>query len=344
MNASTSAMLLPLGALIVGFVVLAWSADRFVFGAAATARNLGVSPLIVGLTIVGFGTSAPELLISTFAAIQGTPGLAIGNAVGSNIANVGLVLGIGALLAPLIVRSRILKREFPVMFATLVLAYVLCLDGQLSRVDGIALLIGLAILILWTVRLGMQQRSRQQTAKWRPDVGKDAITREFESELEQAPVALKAAVLWLIAGLTLLLVSSKMLVWGATEIALYYGISDLIIGLTIVAIGTSLPEIATVVVSSMKDEDDIALGNVIGSNMFNILGVVGIAGMVHPAAIEIDLLTRDFPVMLGISLVMLIMALRLGDSPRISRPRGAMLIFAYFAYLGWLSLQMGLAA
>lgn len=319
-------MLLFAAALIGGFVLLAWSADRFVFGAATLARNLGVSPLIVGMVIVGFGTSAPELLVSAVAAWQGNPQLAIGNAVGSNIANVGLVLGITALFSPLTVRSQILKREFPVMFATMVLALVLMLDGELGRLDGIVLIAALVLLIVWTVRIGINQRAGHRAAAL------DPLSREYEKELKER-VAAPVAAGWLVVGLAILLASSKLLVWGATGIAQHFGISDLVIGLSIVAVGTSLPEVATTIASVLKGEDDIAIGNILGSNMFNMLGVIGIAGLLHPAAFGGELLSRDFPVMFLMAITMLAMVYRRRGSAQIRRYEGGLLLAGYAGYI-----------
>ena len=326
-------MVLPILALIGGFVLIAWSADRFVHGAADTARHLGVSPLIIGLTVVGFGTSAPELLISAMAAWQGNPQLAIGNALGSNIANVGLVLGATALLHPLIIRSAILRREYPVMLATLFLAWGLMADGHLARIDALILAGGLVLVLGWIVYVGRSQRTAQIHG-----AAQDALGAEFEKELVGAG-PMSRALMWLAVGLAGLLVSSKTLVWGATTLAVHFGIGDLIIGLTIVAIGTSLPEVATSIASTLKGEYDIAVGNVIGSNMFNTLGVIGIAGLLQPTAVEPELLSRDFPVMVGITLVMLTAAVR-RRPPRISRPAGRVLLAGYVGYLAWLGYSL----
>ena len=327
-------MVLPILALIGGFILIAWSADRFVHGAADTARQLGVSPLVIGLTVVGFGTSAPELLISAMAAWQGNPQLAIGNALGSNIANIGLVLGGTALLYPLTIRSAILRREYPVMLATLFLAWGLMADGALARMDALILVSGMGVLLGWTVYLGHSQR----TAKMR-GAAQDVLSTEYEEELVGAG-SLSRALMWLAVGLTGLLVSSKTLVWGATTLAMHFGISDLIIGLTIVAIGTSLPEAATTIASALKGEYDIAVGNVIGSNMFNTLGVIGVAGLLHPTAVEPELLIRDFPVAIGLTLAMLTATLRRRRPPRISRLEGSALLAGYIGYLAWLGYSL----
>ena len=312
-------MLLSILAVISGFAVLIWGADRFVYGAAATARNLGVSPLVIGLTIVGIGTSAPEILVSAIAAYNGNPAIAVGNALGSNITNIALVLGVTAITVPLLVKSDTLKREYPIMFLVMMLALVLCLDGTLSRIDGAILLTGLVIMIYWMVRLGLRKHETDQ------------LETEFEQEIPY--ITTPKAIFWLALGMILLLLSSKALVWGAVNIAHTFGISDLVIGLTIVAIGTSLPELAASVMSALKGEPDIALGNVIGSNMFNLLAVLGIPGLIAPHALDPAVLTRDFPFMIGFTIAMFIMAFGFKESGRINRLEGAILVMGYIGYM-----------
>ena len=312
-------MLLSILAVISGFAVLIWGADRFVYGAAATARNLGVSPLVIGLTIVGIGTSSPEILVSTIAAYNGNPALAVGNAIGSNITNIALVLGVTAMIVPLLVKSDTLKREYPIMFLVMMLALVLCLDGELSRIDGAILFTGLVIMIIWMVKLGLRKHETDQ------------LETEFEQEIPYITTA--NALFWLALGMILLLLSSKALVWGAVNIAHAFGISDLVIGLTIVAIGTSLPELAASVMSALKGEPDIALGNVIGSNMFNLLAVLSIPGLIAPHALDPEVLTRDFPFMIGFTIAMFIMAFGFKESGKINRFEGALLVMGYIGYM-----------
>ncbi|HHH46238.1 MAG TPA: calcium/sodium antiporter [Thiotrichales bacterium] len=318
-------MLLPILAVVAGFTLLVWGADRFVTGAAATARNLGVSPLIIGLTIVGFGTSAPEMLVSGVAAWQGNPGLAIGNAIGSNITNIGLILGTTALVAPLTVSSITLRREMPLLLAVMALSWWLLSDGELGQGDGLLLLGGIVLLVLWMVHLGMNSRARNH----------DPLIDEFTEEIPvgmSTPVALG----WLLAGLLVLLVSSRILVWGAVQLAQFFGVSDLVIGLTIVALGTSLPELAASVMSALKGEPDIALGNVIGSNLFNLLGVLGIPGLFAVVPVEPAVLSRDYPMMLGLTLALLLMSWNYRGTRRINRIEGLLLVLAYLAYEGLL--------
>jgi cation:H+ antiporter len=315
-------MWMQLVATVAGFVLLVWGADRFVAGAASTARNLGVSPLLIGLTIVGFGTSAPEMLVSGVAAWQGNAGLAVGNAIGSNIANIALILGVTALIAPLSVHSSALRREFPVLIATTLAAYLLLSDGELGFADGLMLLIGLVILLAWLVYLGLTSRNGML----------DPMAAEFEAEIP-TDLSMGRSLLWLAIGIVVLLASSRMLVWGAVGIAQYFGVSDLIIGLTIVALGTSLPELAASVASALKNEPDIAVGNVIGSNMFNLLAVLGIPGIIAPGAVEDAVLTRDFPVMTALTVALLIMAYGFrGAGGRINRIEASLLLAAYAGY------------
>ncbi len=314
-------MLTPSLAVFAGFALLVWSADRFVIGAAATARNMGVSPLVIGLTIVGFGTSAPEMLISAISAWDENPGVAVGNALGSNITNMGLVLGATALVKPLTVHSGTLQREYPMMFIAMILALALIMDGTLGAMDGILLGAGLCLVMYWMARMGKREQD-----------GLDPMAAEFEAELPPAMSTVKALT-WLTIGLVILLLSSRMVVWGAVDIARHFGVSDLIIGLTVIAIGTSLPELAASVVSALKGEHDIAIGNVIGSNIFNILGVLGISGIIFPHAVDPDVLSRDFPVMIGLAIALFAMAYGFRRPGSLSRIEGVLLLAAYVGYL-----------
>ncbi|MBI1195188.1 MAG: calcium/sodium antiporter [Gammaproteobacteria bacterium] len=324
-------MLIASLAVIAGFAFLAWGADRFVEGSSGIARCLGVSPLIIGLTIVGFGTSAPELLVSGIAAWDGRAALAVGNAIGSNITNISLVLGITALVQPLVVGSGILRRELPVLLLIMVFALGLVFDGFLSRTDGLILVLGLFAMIAWIVWLGVQGRGSH-----------DAIEDEFAEEIEETPsISLGKAGLLALGGLVLMFVSSRVLVWGAVEIATYFGMSELVIGLTVIALGTSLPELAASVVSAMKNEHDIALGNVIGSNMFNLLGVMALPGLISPGPLADGILSRDYPVMLALTVALILMAYGLHGKGRVTRLEGGFLVMTYIAYMYWLYLTSG---
>jgi cation:H+ antiporter len=307
-------------AIIGGFVLLTWSADRFVVGASAIAYILKVSPLIIGLTIVGLGTSAPEMLVSAVASWQGNSGLAVGNALGSNIINTGLILGITAIIIPLNVHSSIVRRELPVLLLVMVIALLLLLDGTLGRLDGTLLLTGMAIMLIWVVRVGLT-----------PQTPEDPMSDEFADEIP-TNMSMGRAVFWLIVGGLCLLGSSRLLVWGAVSVAESMGISDLVIGLTVVALGTSLPELAASVMSAIKNEHDIALGNVIGSNIFNLLAVLGLPGVINPGPIDAEVLSRDYPVMIGLTLALFVMAYGFRGPGRINRIEGALLVIGFCGY------------
>ena len=311
-------------AVIAGFVLLVWSAERCVMGASVTARNLGVSPMVIGLTIVGFGTSSPELLVSCMASWSGNTGLAIGNAIGSNITNIGLVLGVTALVSPLTVSSETLRREFPMLLAVTLLAFWLMADGGLSRLDGTILIAGLIVLIWQMVKIGLNSRS-----------GGDPMAAEIAAEMPEA-METRRALFWLLLGLVVMLLSSRLLVWGSVKIAQIFGVSDLVIGLTIVAIGTSLPELMASVMSARKGEPDLALGNVIGSNMFNLMGVLGLPGLIHPSEFDPEVLIRDFPWMIGMTLAMFMMAYGFRGQRCINRFEGGVLLLAFCGYMVWL--------
>lgn len=320
---------MPALAILGGFVALVWGADRFVIGAAATARNFGVSPLVIGLTIVGFGTSAPEMLVAAMAAVMGNPGLGIGNALGSNITNVAFVLGVTALVAPLVVHSKLIRREIPILICTMAVAYVLMWhDNTLDFMDGLLLIIGMFAMIGWIVREGMAEGSES-----------DALSEEFDQEVPSDMPTIKA-VGWFTLGLVVLLGSSRLLVWGATEVARDFGVSELIIGLTVVAFGTSLPELAASVMAALKDEHDIAVGNIIGSNMFNLLGVLALPGIIAPGRFDSAVVTRDFPIMFGVTVLLLVLVRGFGEKGRLGRPAGVVLVTCYFAYMGLLYTQL----
>lgn len=325
-------------AVLAGFVLLVWGADRFVAGAAAIARNLGVSPLIIGLTVVGIGTSAPEILVSAMAAAAGSPAMGVGNALGSNITNVGLVLGVTALIAPLTVRSETLRREFPLLFAVMLFSLALVLDGDLGRIDGVLLVGGMGVLLYWMTAEAMRQRNASLACGT-----SDPLEQEYSDELPPA-MSTGKALFWLALGMLVLLGSSRLLVWGAVNIAQWFGIPDLIIGLTIVAIGTSLPELAASVMSALKNEHDIAIGNVLGSNMFNLLAVLGMPGLIMPAGVDADVLSRDYPVMIGLSILLFAMAYGFRKPGRVTRTEGTVLLLGYAAYLWLLYLGLDSAA
>ena len=319
-------MLIAIAQVIGGFILLVWGADRLVAGAAATARNLGVSPLVIGLTIVAFGTSAPELVVSAMAAFQGNPGLAVGNAIGSNIANIGLILGVTALIYPLRVESEILKREYPLLMLIMIGSFIMAADLIYDRTEGWLMLAGLTALVIWMVRFGLRRGPQ------------DPLAEEFEAEIP-SDMPMRIAVMWLLVGLVILPLSSHFLVEGAVSIAQSLEVSDAVIGLTIVAFGTSLPELAAALTSALRKEDDLAIGTVIGSNMFNILGVLGIAASVSPARIDPLMLKQDFPVMFLLTVLLFFMAYGISGPGRISRNSGGLLLAIYVCYqvLVWIT-------
>jgi cation:H+ antiporter len=316
-------MLIDTLILLAGLALLALSSDRFVLGACAVAHNLGITPMVVGLTVVALGTSSPEMLVSAMAALQGTPDMALGNVLGSNIANIALVVGASALIMPLLVASETLRREFPMMFVVTAVAWLVCLDGRLNRLDG-TLLMALMVLMLFLIVRAARAAARR-----------DPLKREIEA---QAPVImsnLKAAML-LLGGLLIMVAASRMVVYGATNIARALGVSDLVIGLTVVAIGTSLPELAASVSGALRGQPDIAIGNVIGSNMFNLLPVLAIAGLIAPFGVEPVALSRDFPIMVVLSVLMLLMCLGRGGPGRVTRVNGILLLGCFAGYQGML--------
>jgi cation:H+ antiporter len=317
-------MTLAILAILGGFVLLVWSADRFVAGAAATAKNVGMPSLLIGMVIVGFGTSAPEMVVSAMAALDGNPDLALGNAIGSNIVNTGLILGVTALITPIMVQSKIVRKEIPLLLVIGFLLGYFLWDGALTRFEAVLLLVGFFALIGWTIFSAMKGKG-------------DAFESDTEQELVAHAMPIKKAIFWLVLGLVLLIISSRVLVWGAVSIAHALGVSDLIIGLTIVALGTSLPELAASVIAVRKGEHDIAIGNVVGSNMFNLLAVIGIAGVISPMpSLSSDVLSRDWLVMMGMTVALLITAYGFRRAGRINRFEGAGLLVAFCAYNVWL--------
>ncbi|HCC80080.1 MULTISPECIES: calcium/sodium antiporter [unclassified Methylophaga] len=316
-----------ISAIISGLVLLIWGADKFIDGAAGIASNLGVAPLIVGLTIVGFGTSAPEMIVSAFAAFDGAPALGIGNAIGSNITNIGLVLGVTILVTPLAIHSITLRREFPVLVFIMFLSLLLLLwDMQLDRIDGLVLFTG------FILTLGGMAWLAVKSAK------DDPLKIEFTQEYQQPKRSLKKSIVLFLTGLIALLGGAKLLVWGATGVAQLLGISDLVIGLTVVAIGTSLPELAACISSALKNEHDIAVGNILGSNIFNLLAVLAMPGLIHPTKVDSLLLTRDFSFMIGLTIVLYLFA-RFCLKGRLGRPVGLLLLLVYAGYISLLAYQ-----
>ncbi|WNO09592.1 calcium/sodium antiporter [Teredinibacter sp. KSP-S5-2] len=318
-------------AILFGFVALIWSADRFVAGAAAIASSFGVAPLVIGLTIVSFGTSAPEVMVSINASLKNAGDLAIGNALGSNIANIGLVLAVTCLIVPIPVQKHVLLHEAPVLLIVTLIAGLILYDGTISLVDG-CILLGLLIpSIFYIVKCKQKDLSEEEIA---------------EEEAQVQKTSTPKAIFWFLLGLVALMYSSDMLVWGARNVAEHYSVSPLIIGLTVIAIGTSLPELAASVVSAIKGHHDIALGNIVGSNIFNLLAVMGIPGLISPPSIGEEVFYRDYLIMLAITvalIALIIFSLRnsfgsntIDSKARIGRFAGAFMLLSYLGYYFYL--------
>lgn len=318
--------------LLIALIALVWSADKFVFGASSLARNLGVSPMIIGLTIVAMGSSAPEMMVAATASMQGNPNTAIGNAIGSNITNIALVLGITALLQPLTVSSQTIKREIPLILVVTALGYWMLIDNHFSFIEGLILMSAFAIYIIALLLITLK--------KTKGKASDDPLIIEAEQDVADA-VSMKLSLTWLLVGMILLPLSASFLVESSVFIAKAFGISDLVIGLTIIAIGTSLPELAASIVSIIKKEDDLALGNIIGSNIFNILAVLPLAGLIAPGNIDALAASRDAPYMLGVTLLLLLLCFsrKLGAF-RITRAKGALLLLSFVAYQALLFRQL----
>lgn len=313
-------MLLAFSAIIFGLILLVWSADKFVEGATSLAHHLGVSPLIIGITIIGFGTSAPEILVSIVAVVEGTPDIAIGNALGSNIANIGLILGVTAFITPIPIAKGLFRREYPLLVIATVLLTLCLIDGSLDQIDGLTLLLVLAAILIYLIKSHQNDRKKN----------------DIEDKLAEAipeNITLISAIIWSLVGLTVLVGSSKILVWGATDIAQALGVSELIIGLTVIALGTSLPELAASIVSLKKGVPDMAIGNIIGSNLFNSLAVIGLPALVTDFSINTHAVTRDLPVVVGLTILLFCFSF-FPTSPNqsLSRLKGLCLLCCFVIY------------
>lgn len=317
-------MLNAILALVVGLILLVWSADKFVDGAASTAKNFGMPSLLIGIVIVGFGTSAPEMIVSASSALNGVSGIALGNAYGSNIANIALILGVTALIKPILVAKAVIKRELPFLLLVTAISAFFIFDAAVSRMEAVILLFIFTIYMFWTTREGLKHR--------------DAIDLVAEQNMpEEKKMPLKSSIFWLMVGLMMLMASSQLLVWGAVEIAKHFGVSDLVIGLTIVAVGTSLPELASSVIAARKGESDLALGNIVGSNMFNTLAVVGIAGAIEPMQVESAIFSRDMLVMSSLTVLLLFFSIGFGKNQgKINRLESAFLVTCFVGYTVYL--------
>ena len=305
--------------LLLGLVLLYFGAEGLVRGSASLALRLGIGPLLVGLTVVAFGTSAPEMMVSVKAAYLGQGDISVGNVVGSNICNVGLILGFSALIFPVKVASQIVRIDTPIMIATTVLAIALLYDGSLSRSEGMVFVALLVIYVGFSIRLAKKQAA-------------DPLAQEFSEEMKISKRGVAVDVGMVLGGLVMLVFGARFLVDAAIEIAKTFGLSEAVIGLTIVAIGTSLPEFATSLVAAMKKEADIAVGNVVGSNIFNILGILGVSAAVTPLS-SAGITGIDLAVMAAFALVLWVFS---ASGHRISRIEGTMMIVAYAGYVAWL--------
>ena len=312
-------MLISAAAILIGLLLLFWGADRLVVGAGATARNLGVPPILIGLIIVGFATSAPEMLISAVASMDNAPALAVGNALGSNIANLGLVLGTAIMICPIAVQSETLRREFPAVLAATMLTLLLFLDNQLSRLDAVVLFVALGILTVWIIVVG----SRASIS--------DPIRAEPEAEFWEDIPARKAT-FWLVIGLVTLLGGAELMVNGGIDVARRIGVSELVVGVTVVAVGTSLPELAVAITGSLKGESDLVLGNVLGSNIFNVLAVIGIAGAIQPHDFDDGVLTLHFALMSILTLGVFLLAYIRRTRVQLTRSSGGVLLATFLIY------------
>ncbi len=316
----TIAMLVDILMVVGGFGLLIWGADRFVAGASSLASNLGVPPILIGLTIVGIATSAPEIMVSASAAVKDLTSMAVGNAIGSNIANIGLVLGTMALVAPISSAvSGTLKKEITLLVVLTPVTMLLFLDNYLGRGDGIILLLGVVAFLGWIVRTGQKTSSA------------DSLAREIRAEIPDT-MSLSASIIWVAIGFIVLLLGANLLVRGAESLARGFGISELVIGLTVVAIGTSLPELAISVISALKREHGIAVGNIIGSNVFNLLAVIGVAGLIKPAGMEDSVLLLHYPVMIALTLALLRIAYNPFGQPGFGRFMGFVMLSAFVIY------------
>ncbi|MCT7942077.1 MULTISPECIES: calcium/sodium antiporter [Shewanella] len=312
-------MLVNILLLCAGLAVLVFSADKFVYGASAFARNLGLPPMLIGLTIVAMGSSAPEMFVAATASMDGMNDTAVGNVLGSNIANITLILGLTALLGAISVSSKTLKREIPLMLAATVLAGYLIHDGMLARYEGIILLVAFLSVMGWFIYQAMTNKDT------------DIMGEEMDAEIPKDVPTIRA-IMWILVGMVLLPLSAGWMVDGAVGIAKIYGLSDLVIGLTIIAVGTSLPELAACIAGVLKKEDDLAIGNIVGSNLFNILAVLAIPGLISPGEVDATAIDRDFYMVLATSIALAVLVLSSGAKQQLTRWHGILLLLTFIAY------------
>ncbi|MCF8060718.1 MAG: calcium/sodium antiporter [Bacteriovoracaceae bacterium] len=316
-------MTLYVFSLISSLLLLFWSANRFVDGAAKVSTYFKMSPLFVGMFVIGFGTSAPELFVSTISSYLGQDNIALGNAYGSNIVNIALILGITAIIKPIKVLSSILRKELLILLVVTAISAYLLLDLKLSRVDASILLLIFVLFIYYAIK---ESRKKEE----------DTFSIGIESSLDQKQGSIKLSLFKLISGLVILIISSRLFSWASVSLAKSLGVSDVIIGFTIVAIGTSLPELISSIVAAIKGESDLAFGNIIGSNLFNTLAVVSASGLIKPLTVSNEILTRDVSAMCGITLILFVFGIGIKSEGRINRVEGVALILFYLGYSGYL--------
>ncbi|WP_353371858.1 calcium/sodium antiporter [Aliiglaciecola sp. NS0011-25] len=316
-------MILEILIFIAGLAVLSWSADKFVYGASALATNIGVSPMVIGLTIVAMGSSAPEIVVSATASLNSNPDTAVGNAIGSNITNIALVLGITAILKPLMVSSSTIKRELPVLLSVTLLAVYFLADGHLSFIEGLVLI---ALFVFTIGGLTWISLSAEKN---------DPLHTETADEIPR-DVPPSKAIFWVVLGLIFLPLSAHFMVDSAVHIARYLGMSELLIGLTIIALGTSLPELAACIAGVLKGEDDLVLGNIIGSNIFNILAVLAMPGLISPGIIDENVANRDMYAMLFVTVLLILFSFNIRGTRQINRWEGVAFVVCYLAYCAFL--------
>ena len=309
---------------LIAPILLAWGANRFVDGASALSFNLGMSPLLIGVLVMGFGTSLPELLVSLFSSVMGNSGLSLGNAYGSNIINIGFVLGLAAVLSPVIVKRHVVRRELPLLILATAITAFFIMDFELSRSDGMILLALFVVLLVYLIRVSVREPANQEDSS-------------LKNELEEHTIPLGKSINYLVIGLVVIAICSAVLVWSARGIVTNLGVSELVVGVIILALGTSLPELVVIVVAAKRAEHQLALGNVIGSNLFNTLAVVGTAGLIAPSVLDAELVTRDLPVMFALTGVLIVMAYGWGRRTGvINKIEGGGLLLAVAAYLAYL--------
>lgn len=319
-------MWLAVIAILIGLAILVWSADVFIDGATTLAKKFSVPSFLIGVLILGIGTSAPEMVVSVLAAIEGSPELALGNAYGSNIINIALVLGATVLISPIIIRKAIVKRDLPILVGITAIAAWQLRDGALSAIDGIVLVVLLIAVLGMQIFLSLREGYHEH---------EDDVVTEIDEEKAEQSVARGLGSLFI--GILMLVVSSRAIVWGAVELATFWGLSELIIGLTIVAVGTSLPELVSSLSAARKGEHDMALGNIIGSNIFNTLGVVGLAALIAPITVNPVILSRDVLTMGAITLLLVALCVYVYMTKRkFGRLSGTTLVLFFVGYTGWL--------